>query len=112
MRRIVIAAVSVGCLCLAVTGAVATSEGEPPAAIMPSRAAPNAPPKSPDMGILIDKPSVVAIAWTQYSDFEPPPTASNRSILVPVKVSASKLSRTANVTPSMTARVIARRSVA
>ena len=73
-------------------GGFASDTSPSPAAIMPRRAAPKAAPKSPAAGTSIGIPRVVAMAESQYSDRDPPPTAINRSIRVPVDVIASRLS--------------------
>ena len=77
----------------------------------PSRAAPNAPPKSPSAGTSIGRFSTFAMISSQAREREPPPTAVARSTLVPAAFSASRQSANANATPSMTARASAARSV-
>ena len=93
-------------------GLVQTSPGASPVtASRASRAAPNAPPCSPDAVRCSGIPNAAAIMLTQPRDCDPPPITSAPVMRVPDAASASRQSRNENATPSITACVSAARPV-
>ena len=86
-------------------GSITLSGFWPVSPHMASLAAPRAAPNSPALGISSGTFKVVARTFSQMSEVLPPPIAVSLCGLAPVRRSASRQSRSAKLTPSITAWV-------